>query len=265
MFVLGFVKTAAPRWLKELKKNSSKFKGSVSSHFGSAGSKWGISTEKAINSGNRADIAEQLFGLRPRRFTKEAPLASRSINVGDELPVSHPVRRALYFKADGKTYKQILNIPKEFLDEKTIESLKESGKKAAKYLEGKSRATFQHPFKSLGSRDSIGVKHITTTQAAEHMASGGIKRSPSSGHHAITHKGVFTFPSKSRDHRVFAGTAKQRKDTKGLPSFSVIHSKIPEGDVVYLPPNIRPSKQKDAEIYAGSDAFHRGIRKVKKI
>ena len=273
MFARGFYKIAAPRWFKELTKNKSGFRKSLNKTFAKAESRWGVTVEKQLlaKAPSRKDIGESLFGIKPRRFHKDMPLWEKSINITRDLPMSHPARRAAYFKANNKWYRQIISMPKDMVDNNAINAIKNSSETSKKYMTGElpARYNMSFPFSSINSKDLVKVKHVTRTENIKKILGGGHLRSPSAGYHNIQKQGLFTFPAKSKDLHLFAGTPKQRalgKKQGHSIDLSVIHSKVPENDIIYLPPAINPARQKDAELFVNINSFIKnktGARKLK--
>lgn len=262
MLTNGISKIAAPRWYKELKRSPSKFIEGV----GHGSSQWGQSFKKNIQRGaERKTLQEGLFGGSPLR----------TVNLGNDISISDPLRRSLYFKANKKHYKALATVDKAAIGKnadrkhRIVQHLRESNESAKKYLEGKSPAKFTQAFRSLGSKDNVDVKHATFVHNSESIMKGYPVKSPSASIHGLPTQGLFTFPKKSKDTDLFVGTAKQRaemsKKHKDMPKAVVIHAKVPESSVTYGPPTIRPSKQKDAELYVHSDAVQKAKKRLYKL
>jgi len=192
------------------------------------------------------------------------------------LSLQSPERRSAYFKTKHGWYKQLASVKetdpqhKAQMDMKSHldalrkdlpSSLKDSGEKARRYLEGThgSKPGFSYKIQPVGSKRDIEVKHLTPKDNA-HLLDKTLKRSPSAASHHITHKGLFTFPAHSADSRLFLGGLSEEEAAK--QGIHTIKRKIPEKYITYLPPSTSPSEQKDAELYVSEKGWKAGKKKL---
>ena len=259
-FWAGFTKRAAPKWLKVLKESPEVFK----KHFDVAGSSGGGMGGQLATRG-----LHRMLSHPKREALEEALGLQRTIHPHIERPLSDSVRRSLYVKRGKdwlrqepavlsrereyeallKAYPDLTNLPSK--DKMLLDAIQQS--KAL--IEGGS-VEGHLPYRNISSKNMIDVAH--TSMNPEKLLSSENLRTPSAVPARLPPQGVYAFPKGVPDIHAFSGASLPELRSAGG---DVIHSKVPEKAVKYLP-NISTRRLVDKpapEIYVPQNVFKKGL------
>ena len=211
-FFLGFEKRAAPKWIKMLKGDPSKFLSQLHPPTFSGNFNKSLA-ESAIPAGRKAITSITGFG--------------RNTSPHIERSLSDPIRRKLYVKRNGDWLRMEPRIPKtgdkEF-QKQLIDNLSKKTESTGKFLKNKDlkRPGSQDllPYRNISSKKNVSVTHKTVNP--EGMLGAKNINTQSASRYGLPRQGVYTFPEGSKDvKRVWGGKS--------------LVSKVPERSVTYLP------------------------------
>jgi len=248
---MSIIKLAAPRWFKEIKKNPKL----IEQLLGNPGS---YAAKESANELKSLPIREltrhRLYDVKP------------GIGAYDKVPISHPVRRAMYFKGGKSNPNQIYKIhindelaninPAQVHDHYGINSTKAFVQK--QNMRG-STARLILPFRALNSNKKIAVTHVTERSNKKSLLTKPIRSiSALRDGDNIPISTVYTFPAKSRNLRSFAGGIKEEKK-KGLMRLT---SHVRESDVTYGRNRVNASGGAiDPEVWVPGHKFVAGLKR----